>query len=255
MKTVIISAFPGIGKIYAKKSTTLNVVDLNTNDFKFTNKIVNSCNIREVNSEYPGNYLNKIKELINLKDNAPDIIFISSHSDIRELLNKSEIPYFIIYPAINDKNKFITRYKERGNSDKFINNMEANWFKYIDGMINETYPIHIKADTITAELLETLGNYNNIIENTKVIAKKRIIDVIDPSKINWSILSRERRNWSEEDFVYRNYIDWDILCKFNKIPDSIIASPYYSSFINWGYLNKNKAKYGLKTRKLISKKV
>lgn len=251
--SIIVSAFPGLGKVYAKKSSELNIIDLNSVDYKYTVKILNSTKFREINPDYPNNFIEKIKELSSLKEGSPDIIFVPSHIEIRNSLAQHNLPYFIIYPYLKDKEKFIARYKERGNSDKFCYNMETNWDRYIDGIINDTFPIHIKAEVITEEMLKSFITYDKIIANTKQAIKSSKFCITDTSSVNWSIISKDKRNWSDIDFAYKDYIDWDMLCKFGKLPDSIITNKQFSSYIIWRYLEKNKGKYSLKARKLISK--
>ena len=254
--SVIVSAFPGVGKIYAKKSISkdvLKIVDLNNNSFKY--KGGKKASTKEPNPNYPDNYIGMIKELMDSKEDAPDIIFVSTNSEIRNALQKANMKYFIIYPSTRDKDSFNERYKERGNSEKFCVNMYYNWDKFIDGIINETFPIHINTTSITEEMLKGLIAYDDVISESKRVAKGRRIDVIDTGKVNWSIVSRERRNWDEMDFSFKDYIDWDTACKFSKLPDNIVTNARFAKFINWKYLENNKSKYSLKTRKLISKMV
>jgi hypothetical protein len=251
--SIVVSAFPGVGKIYLKKSSNLKIVDINSVEYKYISKIANSFRFREPNVEYPSNLINKVRELIASKD-APDVIFVPSHAEVRAALNNAGIEYFIVYPNLRDKNEFIARYRERGNSEKFCMNMEHNWERFIDGIINETFPIHIKSNKITEEMLLDFKEYTDCIARSKQVAKGKEISCA-PSNVNWSIVSRERRNWNNLDFAFKDYIDWDMLSKFGKIPDAIIANKQYQSYIVWRYLEKNKSKYSLKTRKLISKNV
>ena len=252
--SIIVSAFPGLGKAYLKKnSDNLKIVDLNSVEYKYSDNIANSIHYRELNPDYPNNFVEKVKEL--LKDEKPDVVFVPSHSDIRNALTKSNISYFVAYPSLRDRDNFISHYRKRGNSEKFCINMESNWDRFIDAIINETYPIHIKTTIITEEMLQSFLNYDEIIYNSKQVARARELNAYSPNSVNWSIISRERRNWSDVDFAFKDYIDWDMLCKFGKLPESIIANKQFAKYIVWKYLDKNKSKYGLKTRKLISKNI
>lgn len=253
--SIIISAFPGMGKIhFIKSSKNLKVLDLNSVNYKYIKADLNkiSGTRREYNPEFPNNYIEKLKEVISSAD-APDIVFVPTHTEILNALEKNKIKYFIVYPALNDKKDFITRYRSNGNSSKFIVNMESNWERFIDNIINETYPVHIKSKDITPELVKSFGSYDEIISLSHSAAKLRKLDIVDTEKVNWSIISRERKNWDDMDFAYKNYIDWDNLCKFGKVPEKIITNPAFSKYIVWGYLEKNKNKYSMKARKLISK--
>lgn len=249
---IVIAAFPGTGKIYTRKSVeNIKMDDLNPVNFKY----LKGKNKLTPNPDYPNNYIAKIKELAT-KENGPDIVSISYHQDIRDALCKAGIEYFVIYPPIRDKEKFITQYKERGNSERFITKMDNNWNRFIDNIINDTFPIHICTNIITESLLNILLNdYNEIVDNSKAVSKSRVLQVYNTDSVNWSIISKDRRNWSVEDFAYKNYIDWDMLCKFGKLPEQIITNNQFAKYINWKYLDNNKQKYSLKIRKLISKKI
>lgn len=120
MRTKIISAFPGTGKtVYHSKhkSTTL---DSDSSNFSWIVK-KNGNKIR--NPKFPKNYINHIRDNIG----KYEIIFVSSHKEVREELLNECIFFYLVYPDCTRKNEFIERYKKRGNDVKFIQMVFDNW--------------------------------------------------------------------------------------------------------------------------------
>lgn len=124
--TIIISAFPGTGKTTYTKDHQ-DSLDLESSLYSKTLD-------GQKNPEFPGNYVNMIKW--HLLNNNWKYLFISSHEDVREALDKENIKYFLIYPAITRKDEFIKNYTDRGNDSTFINLMKENWEGWITEMSN-----------------------------------------------------------------------------------------------------------------------
>lgn len=249
--TLIISAFPGMGKTYSKKNiSTLEIVDHESTPFRWVEDNGNKIH----NPAFPKNYIEALKDII-YSDDAPDVVFVSSHSVVRDALNEAGIYYYIISPLQRCKETLIQRYRERGNSEKFCNNLSDNWYKFTDSINNETYPTLIKFsenDFINEDLLnKLLTRSTEIKENTDRFIKSSKAD-INPEDIFWSIASKRKKFSPKEIWKYSDYIDWDILCKFNKVPDEVILSSVYNNYLNWNYLSKNIKKYLPRARKKIS---
>ena len=81
----------------------------------------NKTNIR--NPDFPSNYIKHIKDNIG----KVDLIFVSSHSSVREALDKNKIQYTLVYPHKDLKNDWINRCRDRGNDEKFIDVIDKNW--------------------------------------------------------------------------------------------------------------------------------
>lgn len=141
MKTLIISAFPGCGKSHCVKHEQDKfkemIVDLESSDYSWR-KDENGA--RERNPEFPKNYIEKIKEGIG----TANIIFVSSHKEVRDALKEAGLKYILVYPNHYQKEEYLKRYEKRGNSPKFINQIDYNWEEWIDECDNETFPIKIK---------------------------------------------------------------------------------------------------------------
>lgn len=116
--SLVISAFPGCGKTTAynhyKDNGDLKVWDSDSSEFP--------------KEDFPNNYIEHIKK--GIKEGV-DIIFVSSHREVREALWRAGIKYALIYPNIELKNEYLKRYKERGNTPEFISLLDKNWHNWI----------------------------------------------------------------------------------------------------------------------------
>ena len=129
MNTIVISAFPGVGKTYVyehQNELGLTILDSDSSNFSWI-KDENGNNTNVRNPEFPSNY---VKHIISNVGNA-DIIFVSSHKNVRDALLDNGVSFVVVYPNIKFKNMYLDRYKERGNSKEFISNIEKNWNMWI----------------------------------------------------------------------------------------------------------------------------
>ena len=85
-------------------------------------------------TDFPRNYIEHIKENI---DNV-DIMFISSHEDVRNALENEDIDFDLFYPSIDRKIEFLENYVKRRSNREFIMKVDANWKEWIDGIENNT---------------------------------------------------------------------------------------------------------------------
>lgn len=130
--TKVISAFPGTGKTYCYnklKEIGISVLDSDSSEFSWI-KDENGNNTTERNPDFPDNYIKHIKENIG----KVSIIFVSSHDIVREAMSKESIDFILVYPTIHSKWIYERRYRERGSSESFIDMMDKNFDKFIEGM-------------------------------------------------------------------------------------------------------------------------
>lgn len=138
METKIISAFPACGKTFFCKHHS-GVLDSDSSRFSWL-KDEDGNNTRVRNPAFPDNYIEHIKENIG----KVDIIFVSSHKEVRDALERNNLPYTLVYPDISLKEEWIRRLKARGDDEGFINFISENWETFINEMDNEVYPAKIK---------------------------------------------------------------------------------------------------------------
>lgn len=120
MKTVIISAFPGTGKTYfcahtkeLFKERRLKVMDSDSSTFD--------------KSEFPANYIQHIKDHLG----KVDVIFVSSHAEVKQALDIEKLDYVLVLPDLSLKSEYVARYIERGSPKGLIEAIEKNWEKWI----------------------------------------------------------------------------------------------------------------------------
>ena len=125
MSSIIISAFPGIGKTSLYKENKRFYSDSDSS--KFDKK------------DFPNNYIKHIKKLMGKKKR----ILISSHISVRDALVKEKIPFIYVIPTIDRKEEFLNNYKERGNTPEFIENVNINWERWLQiSVLNNEYPVY-----------------------------------------------------------------------------------------------------------------
>ena len=93
---------------------------------------------------FPQNYIDHIEELIKKGTN---IIFISTHQEVREELIKRGINFYLVYPKKELKEEYIQRYIQRGSSDSFINLMRNNWNNFIEQLEDQENCTHVVLDS------------------------------------------------------------------------------------------------------------
>lgn len=129
--TVIIAGFPGIGKSHLFKEKMKDKIILDSDSSMFS-KLEDG----EHNPDFPLNYIKHIKENIGVAD----IILVSTHEQVRRLLEKEYILYNIVYPSIELKEEYIDRYKNRNNTEEFISILDKMWDNWIRDIECEKFP-------------------------------------------------------------------------------------------------------------------
>jgi len=120
MKTKIISAFPGTGKTYFQAlNSNKKIVDLDSNDFTGGY----SRNGKVLLGRFPSNYIQAVNERIG----KSDILLISIHQEVRDMLSYSSINFMLIYPKRELKEEYLQRFRKRGDSEQFIELFSKNW--------------------------------------------------------------------------------------------------------------------------------
>jgi gluconate kinase len=133
----VISGFPGVGKSHLFNiEQDLIILDSDSSNFSWLSN-------GERNPDFPNNYITHIKENLS----KATVILVSSHKIVRDTLREHNIEYTIVYPNKELKNEYIERYKNRGNSEGFIQMITDNWEKFIDEIENDDYPAKIRLES------------------------------------------------------------------------------------------------------------
>lgn len=140
--TGFISAFPGTGKssihgnsrdngVYAVRADGTSLYRHMSRPGQI--KAYDSDSSTFDKSEFPANYIQHMKEVIQRHAGQSPFLFLgSSHDNVREAMQEAGIPYVIVYPHRDLKEEYIERYKKRGSSEFFINLMTEKWDDFID---------------------------------------------------------------------------------------------------------------------------
>lgn len=168
---IVISAYPACGKstfyslhsVYSGHPNGLKILDSDSSSYSW---IHDKQGNKIRNPKFPKNYINHIKS----RSRTEDVIFVSSHKEVRQLLHTAGIPYISIYPkdTLANMKEWKSRFLDRGNTQAFINFQMEHWSEFIKDLDEDTTPIRkIVLDTetltyaITDRLMEDIyGPYN-----------------------------------------------------------------------------------------------
>lgn len=152
---MIYTAFPGTGKTYAAKNY-YGAVDLESSDYQWKDLkdgVEGSKGENKIkNDEWPLNYTNAIEEA-DLHKN----VFISAQPIVLDILARHLKTFVTITPRVSEKENYLKSYRRRGNSDKFIRQMENHFEEYVDDLDNNNDALcHIKIEhgTHISDLIE-----------------------------------------------------------------------------------------------------
>lgn len=191
-KTVVVSAFPCCGKTYAFENyqNMMSILDSDSSNFNwmfrkrteeeletikkewestphllsgdgYINKIKDEL-IKVRNPDFPNNYIEHIKENIG----KVDIIFVSSHLQVREALTNAGIRFCTVYPKKKMLNEWVGRMYRRGNDQKFINFQIEHWDEFVGNISNEPHGFDVfrlgNNEYIDAYFIASLVNHQYV---------------------------------------------------------------------------------------------
>lgn len=140
----IVFGFPGVGKTYAFQQMDGHGLDLQDSDSShfhwlypdgdesFEHPIKDEDGKNIPHPAWPENYAQYIELTGREQKVKPDFIFVSTHPEVIEAIGSRGFVSYLLVPDKADKMVYLQRYRERGNDEKFISNMEMNWDKFID---------------------------------------------------------------------------------------------------------------------------
>lgn len=167
LRIPIIAGFPGIGKSTATKRYPELYIDLDSSMFHW---LYDDEGNKYQDPSWPKNYIDAIKTIAFDSEDNPEFkdsayIFVSTHEQILNLLKEENIPFVIVAPTIEKKAEYLRRYRDRGNDEEFIKNLDKNFEKFIKSLKNHKKPIlwDRKEDFILHQVLDSHEVYNNIL--------------------------------------------------------------------------------------------
>ena len=129
---MIICGFRGIGKSSIAR-TLPGIVDLESTPFNKNWKIY--------------------ADVIEHMDKNGYTVLVSSHRELREELLNRNINYFYVKPEKNLKEEYLERYKKRGNTKAFINQIKDNWDNYLKSLKGENI-VELKSEEYLLDKLD-----------------------------------------------------------------------------------------------------
>ena len=132
-ETKIIAGFPGTGKSYFQRfhKVQRRISDSDSSKFSW----IEVDGEKKRNPDFPSNYIAHIKSLIG----TMDIIFVSTHKEVRDTLIQADIPFTIVYPDVSLKDTYLDRYRSRGNNASFISLLDSKFDDWVREIESEEY--------------------------------------------------------------------------------------------------------------------
>ena len=118
MKTYVIAGFPGVGKSFCTRSFD-NMLIKDSDSSKFPK------------DKFPENYIEDTKSNLG----KYDVIFVSTHEEVLDALEKEGIKYILVFPTLKLRKIYISRYSMRGSPKEFIQKISDNWNSWILSLI------------------------------------------------------------------------------------------------------------------------
>lgn len=180
-ETLVISAFPACGKTYAAKHLSERGVDVLDSDSSKFSWITDENGNKVRNPRFIEEYIAHIKENIG----KVDLIFVSSHKEVRRAMQKNQIDYTLVRPDAELKEQWVGRCFLRGDSHEFCKNLAEHWEEWIGECKKYT------------EKEEILRGWNG---------KLYLLDVLN-NKAQGEILRRQDRESAFADWVMLNRLE------------------------------------------------
>ena len=133
LKALVISAFPGCGKthFFNRHKEYMRVLDSDSSMFSW---IYNDDGAKERHPDFPDNYIRHIKENLDIQD----IIFVSSHAQVRKALHDAGIEFVLVFPSTDLKEQWLWRLHDRGSSEEFVDLIRINWDRWLKECYDDT---------------------------------------------------------------------------------------------------------------------
>lgn len=139
-QTAVISAFPACGKSYMVKNNDTEYLLADSDSMKYSWVWENGVKTDKRNPDFLRDYIKHIKDCIGVVD----VVFVSSHKEVRQALRDAGIKYFMVHPSLEMKDEMIERMRHRGNDENFINFQTEHYEQFV-------HEIKEECERVTAE--------------------------------------------------------------------------------------------------------
>ena len=143
-KGIIVCAFPATGKTWAighASDLDLRACDSDSEDYHWADRNV----LREKRIERE-NWISVYVDHLIAETTRQDIVFCSTHQEVRNELVRRGISFMVVYPTANQKKEYINRVTNRttGLCGKFgIKLMTESWDTWLTGMTEQSNCKHV----------------------------------------------------------------------------------------------------------------
>lgn len=227
----IIAGFPGVGKSTAAKEKDWMFLDMESSDYHW---IIDEDGNKVCNPAWPKNYVNAILAAANDATKPQIYILTSTHNEVLAEFDRLGLYYTAVLPR--SKDIYIQRYRERGNTEEFIQKLESNFEEFIKSVESTNvfaiyytddylYKIFVPDDSdsypysiLVSPTRDDIGHYEFKAENMPTVhTNKPIVVVADPAMI---------RNYKHLEYTtYGEYLKYIEACK------SVGIEANYTNFI------------------------
>ena len=87
-------------------------------------------------AQFPDNYLSAISQVANYHPKS--IQLVSTHNTVLAGLDSLRLPHVVVRPAMDLKDQYIQRYKDRGSPAPFCELMDTMWDRFIKDLMNHS---------------------------------------------------------------------------------------------------------------------
>ncbi len=143
-----------------------NVVDMETTIYKYidgvSDKSKKSTSNRILNPDYPNNYFNALEKA---KDRYDYILIADEICD--KFLFENNCDYIRVFPALELKDEYLKRCRDRGNNEAFINYYNQNWNDWYNSSKNDKNAkelIELQSGQYLEDVLKGLIPYTKLNE-------------------------------------------------------------------------------------------
>lgn len=226
MSAIIISAFPGCGKTYYynhRKVYKRHCLDSDSSEYSW---IISENNEKIRNPEFPNNYIEHIKSCIDMCD----VIFVSSHKEVRDALTNAGLKYFIVYPTRSMKHKWLQRLRDREtglNNASFVNMINEKWDSFINDCADDKFGINVILTESTPYLSHSV--VEGMIE---------LYDTVKDSEdlISLTVSENNNNKGEKSKMLKENIVNLKPISEF-KFPENNDVTPSYLMLDLNGYMH------------------
>lgn len=148
----IVAGFPGTGKSFADKYFPHEFVDMESSDYHWIH--IDGTGEKKCHPDWPNNYLDAVEKAYNeAMDPGTTILCVctSTHAEVLNGLHERGLKFIAICPK--DKEEAIRRYRERGSSEAFIENLSKNFENFRNDVLNSPADMVICTDQYVVDVM------------------------------------------------------------------------------------------------------